>query len=308
MKKYLCCYHANCQDGFSSAYVVWRFFNESQRLDEIDFVPCMYGDPVPNIDDRVVFIVDFSFPPAVLFEAAKKAHKVVILDHHESAIKKWHVDGLDIDSRFEVYFSEDNSKSGVGMTWDYFYRNATKEEMPAMLHNSQDYDLWKKPPNCAKYTREIITYVYSTEIIAKQQFARFHELVETYPVDKMVANGEVILEYQKVLLAQVFTIGARKVDFDGIKAIMVTVPYALTSLAGSLLYDKHQDVEFAVMYEDNHLRGVRKVSLRSRDGGESVNIIAERFGGGGHKHAAGFEIPLKDIPEDWYSGKYFKKE
>lgn len=32
-------------------------------------------------------------------------------------------------------------------------------------------------------------------------------------------------------------------------------------------------------------------SLRSREGGVDVSEIAKQFGGGGHKHAAGFRLP-----------------
>jgi nanoRNase/pAp phosphatase (c-di-AMP/oligoRNAs hydrolase) len=39
-------------------------------------------------------------------------------------------------------------------------------------------------------------------------------------------------------------------------------------------------------------------SLRSKEGGEDVSIIAAKFGGGGHKHAAGFSVPLIQSHED----------
>jgi nanoRNase/pAp phosphatase (c-di-AMP/oligoRNAs hydrolase) len=44
--------------------------------------------------------------------------------------------------------------------------------------------------------------------------------------------------------------------------------------------------------EDN-----RKYSLRSVEGGVDVSEVAALFGGGGHKHAAGFKIPLDRINE-----------
>lgn len=42
--------------------------------------------------------------------------------------------------------------------------------------------------------------------------------------------------------------------------------------------------------------GYRKYSLRSvPNGGIDVSEIAAKFGGGGHKHAAGFKIALSDL-------------
>jgi hypothetical protein len=43
----------------------------------------------------------------------------------------------------------------------------------------------------------------------------------------------------------------------------------------------------AVWYDDRN--GVRRWSLRSDEDGLDVSKIAKAYGGGGHKHAAGFE-------------------
>lgn len=54
---------------------------------------------------------------------------------------------------------------------------------------------------------------------------------------------------------------------------------------------KEPDVDIAaIFYLSKKTKGVR-VSLRSR-GSVDVNVIAKRFGGGGHLNAAGFEIPV----------------
>ena len=39
----------------------------------------------------------------------------------------------------------------------------------------------------------------------------------------------------------------------------------------------------------------RVYSLRSREGGVDVSVIASLFGGGGHKNAAGFRIGFDEI-------------
>jgi nanoRNase/pAp phosphatase (c-di-AMP/oligoRNAs hydrolase) len=41
----------------------------------------------------------------------------------------------------------------------------------------------------------------------------------------------------------------------------------------------------------------RVFSLRSTPEGMDVSEIAKQYGGGGHKHSAGFRIPLADIYE-----------
>jgi oligoribonuclease NrnB/cAMP/cGMP phosphodiesterase (DHH superfamily) len=50
---------------------------------------------------------------------------------------------------------------------------------------------------------------------------------------------------------------------------------------------------FAACYWDTP--GWRVFSLRSEDGAQDVSEVAAKFGGGGHKHAAGFKLPLDEL-------------
>ena len=43
-----------------------------------------------------------------------------------------------------------------------------------------------------------------------------------------------------------------------------------------------------------HYQNIRIFSLRSTEDGLDVSEIASKFGGGGHKHAAGFSVPLEE--------------
>lgn len=56
---------------------------------------------------------------------------------------------------------------------------------------------------------------------------------------------------------------------------------------------------FSVTYRDRK-DGKREYSLRSRDGGLDVSVIAKQFGGGGHPQAAGFELPIGVDPEAFW--------
>ena len=78
----ICIYHDPCDDGFGSAWAVWRKWGEA-----VDFRPTNYGLPVPDeaIDGQHVLISDFSFKPDVLEALAARAASIVILDHHKTA-------------------------------------------------------------------------------------------------------------------------------------------------------------------------------------------------------------------------------
>ena len=55
--KLLCIYHANCADGFGAAMAVRETYGESN----VDFYHGVYQDPPPDVTDRDVVLVDFSY-------------------------------------------------------------------------------------------------------------------------------------------------------------------------------------------------------------------------------------------------------
>lgn len=68
---------------------------------------------------------------------------------------------------------------------------------------------------------------------------------------------------------------------------VANIPYTLTSDAGNLMA---QGEPFAACYWDTP--SGRVFSLRSTDDGADVSAIAKGYGGGGHAHAAGFQMPI----------------
>lgn len=58
-------------------------------MDEIEHVAAHYNDPIPDLKDKQVFIVDFSYKTDVLIPALKDAVSVTIIDHHDTAIEDW---------------------------------------------------------------------------------------------------------------------------------------------------------------------------------------------------------------------------
>lgn len=77
-------YHDKCTDGFGAAWVAWQKFNTSAI-----YLPLNHYDPIPEFSDNSeIYILDFCFSKDVLVDLAK-SHKVVVLDHHQSAHKMW---------------------------------------------------------------------------------------------------------------------------------------------------------------------------------------------------------------------------
>jgi len=63
MAKRLVIYHANCIDGYTSAWAAWRKYG-----DDAEYLPASYGDPAPDVTGRWVLVVDFSYPRDVMLK------------------------------------------------------------------------------------------------------------------------------------------------------------------------------------------------------------------------------------------------
>ena len=94
--KIVCLYPNNCTDGMMSA-VIAKFYHHK---DDFVAVPVQYQKPTeedksPILGDNVdvVYILDFSFSPEktlpMLFKSDGTRRKVVMLDHHLSAMNEW---------------------------------------------------------------------------------------------------------------------------------------------------------------------------------------------------------------------------
>ena len=76
----------------------------------------------------------------------------------------------------------------------------------------------------------------------------------------------------------------------GVDVPTLNAPYFYSSDAGHIM---GKGEPFAVCYWDTP-EG-RVFSLRSEDGAQDVSEVAAKFGGGGHKHAAGFKLPFDEL-------------
>lgn len=258
-----CVYHKNCLDGIAAAWVVWRHFKG-----EVELLAADYGDPIPaksHVAGRDVYLVDFSWPRDVVIEYMQICN-LTILDHHETAAKA--LEGL-----VEV----DQTRSGAMLTWNHFNPG---EDPPSGIKFCQDRDLWQwKHPGSKPWTVAAFSYPLEVEV--------FNRVVRT-PIGDIIREGETLLRKHNSDVEKIAR-QARPMMIDGVTVPVVNANSLFVSDLAGALAEGHQ---YAVCYVDS--RDARHFSLRSRNNGADVNLIAERFGGGGHKRAAGFRIMFDD--------------
>jgi len=292
-KKPLVIYHSNCADGFGAA---WCFHSYSP--DGFEFHAGVYGKEPPDCTDRLVYLVDFSYKKEVVKKICAVAKHVVLIDHHASAI-------IDLAPLFSASSEEFISnfaaitnlgKSGAMLAWDYLYNNAGESfevhpwsldynHPPLLLNHIQDRDLWKfKLPNTREISASLFSYEYT--------FEQWDILMQGNQTDllKMSVAGAAIERKHHKDIAELLKILTREMCIGDWVVPVASLPYTLTSDAGhAMAKDYKEGTMFAACYWDTAEE--RIFSLRSTDNGMDVSKIAEQYGGGGHKNAAGFKVP-----------------
>lgn len=268
MKK-LCIYHGNCPDGFGAATAVKMALGK-----KVKFYAGRHQHKPPEVKNRDVIFVDFSYKRDVLLALAAEAKSILILDHHISAEK----DLVDLPENVTTIF--DMNRSGAVMAWEYFHPNTP---IPPFLLHIQDKDLWRFE---LEGTREIMANIHSYPY----EFA----LWEGFIHDDMAEhrqNGTAIERKHIKDVKDLIASSAYRMMIAGYDVPVLNVPYIFSSDAGHIM---GKDEPFAVCYSDKATS--RSFSLRSAQDGVDVSEIAALFGGGGHKHAAGFGLAFEDLP------------
>jgi oligoribonuclease NrnB/cAMP/cGMP phosphodiesterase (DHH superfamily) len=298
-KKPLVIYHGNCADGFSAAWCFWKVQTKWEML--FDFHAGVYSDAPPDVTDRVVYLVDFSYKASVVAEMLTKAKQIWLIDHHKTALED--LAGLSMTAS-NLYNFTDLERSGAMLAWDFcnnceFGYNVGQEFIkrivrpgdpdyqvpPKLLEHVQDRDLWKfKLPLTREIQANLFSYPYEFETWDMLMSANITQLLE------MGAAGAAIERKHHKDIAELVKVCQRYMTIGGYTVPVASLPYMLTSDAGHLMAKEYDGGRFfAACYWDT---GIHRIfSLRSTENGMDVSVIAKDYGGGGHKNAAGFRVP-----------------
>jgi len=256
-------YHANCNDGFCAAWVLYRIYK-----DKAEYIPVKYGQdpPVFNPDDDVI-IVDFSYKRDVLLGIKARVKSLLVLDHHKTAQAE--LEGLD-------FCKFDMSKSGAHITWEHYNPGSP---LHSLVEYTEDRDLWLWQ---LPYSREInaALSLYEHDLELWNDYVSV-KIVQSK--DLLINEGQTILKYEEKLVKQ-HTENAVEYILDDFNILGVNATVLFSDIAGQL--SQGRPFGFAYFIRED---GKYQYSLRSDPNGVDVSEIAKRFDGGGHFHAAGFE-------------------
>jgi len=298
-------HHEGCSDGICAAMILRNFFVKLDNTRNIDCIPASYGDLPPDpavLVGKHVYIVDFSYPRADLVKINCTARSLVVLDHHKSAAAN--CEGL----KFAFF---DETRCGAELAFAYVTTRETlggydldlhfdlslvdlPGKVPLIVQYVADRDLWKWK---LEHSREVSAWLASFRRCVESWSELQYQLEHQF--QKALDEGGAILRYERKLTAR---IAARAVacsfsmNEDGTKplTVMAVNTSQLQSEVCHLLLEAHTCDVACAWYMDG--KGGVVHSLRSRAQGRvDVSKVAQVYGGGGHKNAAGFTTPAIEV-------------
>lgn len=277
LKKVVVIYHAQCRDGFGAAYAAWKKFG-----DEASYIPRKTQDGIPEgLEDKKLFIVDYSYKKPELEELIKRNKSVVVIDHHatsQEAVESFKGNVFDMDH------------SGAVLAWKYFHPHV---EVPKLLLYIEDHDLWKfKMEHNREFGAALGEY--------NQDFETWDKLNENLEdrddFSKFISHGAALAGFEDKFVQKLLAF-REKVVFEGHEVYAVNCSRIYRSIVAhelSTLNGKEGGIEMAIVYY--HYDGKVHCSLRS-NGDVDVRLMAEKYEGGGHKNASSIRVDtFNDLP------------
>ena len=255
-------YHSDCSDGFGAAYAAWKLLG-----DRATYCAAKYGDVPPDVKGKNVVVLDFSYDNKTTKQLIKEANTFLVIDHHRTAMIELH----DVSC---THF--DMTHSGAMLSWKFFHPG---KEPPRFIKYIEDRDLWKWE---LPYSKEFSAAFDMVPF----DFEDFDKFLDDSTVDDAQERGAYILAYSKTVISKISKHAAKR-KMMGKDVLVVNSPHWMSEIGAAL----SPKCDFAVIWYWDHDTYQVKVSLRAHHSDADVSEVAKKFGGGGHKLAAGFVLP-----------------
>ncbi len=272
-------YHGGCPDGIAGAWCFWKYV---LNKDNSKFYGGKHNENPPDVKDKNVVFVDFSYNFDVMNLLLKEAKSIRVLDHHKSSTDITKIDSL----LFSYVF--DMNRSGAQIAWDEVTSNAIR---PWFIDDIGDRDLWKwKRMESKNTTRSMFGLGYY------ENFEKFDQL-SLIDMDKMIMIGKILndddeQQYVKTCSRAIDCIAISNDPSKTWKVRIVECDHSIASEVGNRLV-KDKLCDFSVMFRYNIKDDEWWLSCRSLKGQNiDLTTILKEFdsNAGGHPESAGMTL------------------
>ena len=292
--KTACVYHSRDLDGWMSAAIVKHYCISQRVAEEVDFIGYDYGQTIPDLSGyNKVIMCDISFPAK---EMEYLGEKLIWIDHHISAI-------LDSESMgYDMTIGSRNTKfSACELTWVYFFPD---DRMPELVRLLGRYDCFGHKGTSEE--KLVLEFQYG----ARQMITNYEDAYETLMLTDYdwKSNAHILhILNSGVIIYKYLCTEAKQSYKNGFEVIFENPSIDFSSRTDIKLHPKYKfilvnkerfnPINFGIDYHADgydgagcfhYANGKWNFSLYNDNELVDCSQIAKRFGGGGHRGAAGF--------------------
>lgn len=277
----------NDEDGICAGAIV-KYFEDEVTAHSIN-----YGYKVPwkKIEEaQKVYMVDFGLQPFsdMIKLLEMKGDNFIWIDHHKTSIEDRDKSGRTFKGIQRI------GDAGCELTWEYFNPHHNYAEFPKMVKMIGRYDVWD-----LDYSQELLDLQaglkYQDIDVDHTKFwwECFGKFSGDNKTDELIKIGKICNKYQQNLNDKHVNSHAFEMEWEGYNFLVCN---ALN--VNSMLFDRRFDMnKHDAMMAFGYTNKNWSISMYCSDKpGVDVGSLAKRYGGGGHKNAAGFqcnELPFE---------------
>lgn len=304
--------HHSDLDGIASAAVVLEAIREvdTDFSSDVYFMPYNYENTTDQMNivnhaidvKRLIIIVDVSLYGTNLETTFKALTSVdskiacIWIDHHQSSMDS-------MTSAKHIYCSEhvvDTSRCGAYLAYQFFF---PEKNIPPVIKLVDDHDRW-----IHKFDPGYLNTVFEMNDSdlrdpSSVTWCRLiHDEMSVDLLGDLISRGKAAYEVRQHVNTEYRKRTGKIVVFefkvDGIAKNSISVN-TMNGVGNSSLFgdDIYKIANTAMRYNIGwvDMEPIASITFYSSEDGIKCNELASVFGGGGHPHAAGCRMPLKDF-------------
>lgn len=298
-----CFYHSQDLDGWASGAIV------KHKFPEVEMFPINYGDEFPwdeiNKND-IIYMVDFSLKADEMDRLNNFVDQNLIwIDHHIGAIRDYENHPM---RYLAILGVRDSSVAACELTWNYLFPN---KKVPSHVRLLSLYDTWKH--NDKEFDWNFIeAFEYGFKNISfdpkdpegwqsfNSGWKRFFDIADYIAlladyVINIAKDGKNIQHYIESRFESELKSRSFVVEWEGYRCLIVNSDsHVVNYITRSSLFSGR---DVAINF-NNVQNKYWVVNLRAVRDDIDLSELTKKYGGGGHKSAAGFTWRAKELPWD----------
>jgi len=282
----ICIYHSRDLDGYCSGAIVKKKYPEA-KLIGFD-----YGQGLQKLLDLIpprekIIMVDVSLPMNEMHELWLHSGSLTWIDHHESAINDY-ADYHKTHCQHVISFIAvlENGISACEGAWKWLF---PKLDMPRTVQLLGEYDTWRNS-DLSHWNNVVLPFQFGMRlnVSSAESFPQIlldsESDMASMKINEIFIKGDTILEYQKQ--QNIISMrGSFDATFEGYRVLACNGGGFNSQAFESKWNEDDYDLMMPFKYD-----GAKWIFSLYTTKDIDCSAIAKKYGGGGHKKAAGFML------------------